>query len=146
MDSLPKPGISPPPPKKRKNRSVCTTWGAQVCDSHKPRNINIWYSDWNQNMLRYMPQLAEGPPLSSNFPKRFVSPSAGHHPNHFQTTSMEQNSVFRSGGWSFTKKQVVTLGQITISMPRFQNFLDTGFNPATTQNPTPKKKNCKITC
>lgn len=103
-----------------------------MCDSHKPRNINIWYPDWNQTMLRYMPQLAEGPPLSSNFPKRFVSPSAGHHPNHFQTTSMEQNSVFSLRWLIFYKNQVVTLGQITISMPHFQNFLDTGFNPATT--------------
>lgn len=101
-------------------------------------------------MLRYMPQLAEGPPLSSNFPKRFVSPSAGHHPNHFQTTSMEQNSVFSLRWLIFYKNQVVTLGQITISMPHFQNFLDTGFNPATTlaiteKNPPASPNNCVST-
>lgn len=126
VDSLPKPGILPPPPEKEKTDQSAPHEVHRCCESHKPRNINIWYPDWNQNMLRYRPQLQYGRSTSfMQFPPSVLFTIS-------QQLPWRQNSVFRSGGWSFTKTKLWPWGQITISMPHF---------PATTLYSQPPKKN-----
>lgn len=86
------------------------------------------------------------------FPQTFCFPLCGPSPQPFPNNFHGAKLSFSLRWLIFYKNQVVTLGQITISMPHFQNFLDTGFNPAT-QNPSPETKpakspaspnNCKI--